>query len=293
MSIQGYPRLCGGTFFTLTLQALKQRMGAREHYNSESDGMSDPEVLMGLFKVINPDFQDMDKKKLKGAADGFKSCKSKKSVYLPFGDTQEIRAFDKRVKTEYRSVLSDMEAFVDEFIDVGEKVGKHINLVRALADLVLQDGQIKPPLDEFYITPDGRITKKDAFGDLDKVYLPAFLLGVWHYAVAVRKDNTIGEETYNLWCPPAGGALRIYSGHMGEDKLDGIHVLTKWDDQPRIDASKTVDDDVQIVTEIPAPRQQPFQQTINTPFVFNFTQNGNNNTQIGHIEHYHAGKKEE
>lgn len=268
-------------------------MGAREHYNSESDGMSDPEVLMGLFKVINPDFQYMDKKKLKGAADGFKSCKSKKSVYLPFGDTQEIRAFDKRVKTDYAEALRSMETFVDDFIDTGDGVKKHVSLVRALADLVLQDGQIKPPLDEFYITPDGRITKKAAFGDLDKVYLPAFLLGVWHYAVAVRKDNTIGEETYNRWCPPAGGGPRIYNGHMGEDKLDGIHVLTKWDDQPRIDAPETVDDDVQIVTEMPAPQQQPFQQTINTPFVFNFTQYGNNNTQIGHIEHYHAGKKEE
>lgn len=126
-----------------------------------------------------------------------------------------------------------------------------------------------------------------------KVYLPCIPLGVWHYAVAVRKDNTIGEETYNRWCPPAGGGPRIYNGHMGEDKLDGIHVLTKWDDQPRIDAPETVDDDVQIVTEMPAPQQQPFQQTINTPFVFNFTQYGNNNTQIGHIEHYHAGKKEE
>lgn len=80
---------------------------------------------------------------------------------------------------------------------------------------------------------------------------------------------------------------------MGEGILDDIRVLTKRDDQPRIDASETIDDDVQIVTEIPAPRQQPIQQTINTPFVFNFTQNGNNNTQIGHIEHYHAGKKEE
>ena len=293
MSIQGYPRLCGGTFFTLTLQALKQRMGAREHYNSESDGMSDPEVLMGLFKVINPDFQDMDKKKLKGAADGFKSCKSKSSVYLPFGDTQEIRAFDKRVKTNYAEALRSMETFVDDFIDTGDAVKKHVTLVQALADLVLQDDQIKPPLDEFYITPDGGITKKAAFGDLDQVYLPAFLLGVWHYAVAVQKDNLIGEDTYNLWCPPAGGGPRIYNGHMGEGILDDIRVLTKRDDQPRIDASETIDDDVQIVTEIPAPRQQPIQQTINTPFVFNFTQNGNNNTQIGHIEHYHAGKKEE
>ena len=174
MSNHGYPRLCGGTFFTITLQALKQRMGAREHYNSESDGMSDPEVLMGLFKVVNPDFQELDKKKLKGATDGFKSCKAKSSVYLPFGDTQEIRAFDKRVKTQYAEALHDMEAFVDEFIDVGEKVSKHVTLVRALADLVMKDDEIKPPMDEFYITVDGQITKKAAFDDLNEVYLPAF-----------------------------------------------------------------------------------------------------------------------
>ena len=160
LPVHFHPRLCGGTFFTITLQALKQRMGAREHYNSESDGMSDPEVLMGLFKVVNPDFQELDKKKLKGATDGFKSCKAKSSVYLPFGDTQEIRAFDKRVKTQYAEALHDMEAFVDEFIDVGEKVSKHVTLVRALADLVMQDDEIRPPMDAFYITLDGQITKK-------------------------------------------------------------------------------------------------------------------------------------
>ena len=56
MSNSVYPRLCGGTFFTLVLQALKQRAKAREHYNGERDGLSDPEVLTGLIKVINPDY---------------------------------------------------------------------------------------------------------------------------------------------------------------------------------------------------------------------------------------------
>lgn len=54
MTINEYPRLCGGTFFTLVLQALRQRMNAREHYDGDSDGLSDPEVLVGLIKVINP-----------------------------------------------------------------------------------------------------------------------------------------------------------------------------------------------------------------------------------------------
>ena len=290
MPNHGYPRLCGGTFFTLTLQALKQRMGAREHYNSESDGMSDPEVLMGLFKVINPDFQEMDKKKLKGAADGFKSCKAKSSIYLPFGDTPEIRAFDKRVKTEYVEALHDMEAFVNSFIDIGEKVGKHVNLVRALADLVMQDEEIKPPLDEFYITSDGKTTKKAAFGDLEEVYLPAFLLGIWHYSVAVRKDNTIGDDTYNRWCPSAGGAQRIYKGNMGEGVLKGIRVITAKQQPMVCDADVVVGDDMPVIKEI--PQQPPVEQVVTSPFIFNFTQNGSNNTQIGHVEHYHAGKKD-
>ena len=55
MTIHDYPRLCGGTFFTLVLQDLRQRMKAREHYKGDRDGLTDPEVLMGLIKVINPD----------------------------------------------------------------------------------------------------------------------------------------------------------------------------------------------------------------------------------------------
>ena len=68
VTINEYPRLCGGTFFTLVLQALRQRMKAREHYSGDSDGLSDPEVLVGLIKVINPDYTDPGKENLKGTA---------------------------------------------------------------------------------------------------------------------------------------------------------------------------------------------------------------------------------
>ena len=58
MTNSDYPKLCGGTFFILVLQALRQRMKAREHYKGESDGLKDPNVLVGLIKVINPDYQE-------------------------------------------------------------------------------------------------------------------------------------------------------------------------------------------------------------------------------------------
>lgn len=38
--------------------------------------------------------------------------------------------------------------------------------------------------------------------------------------------------------------------------------------------------------------EQITQQTVNNPYVFNFTQNGNNNVQIGHVENYYAKKED-
>ena len=52
-----YPRLCGGTYFTLLLQALKQRTSARGRVVSERDGLSNPEVLSGLIRWLTPNFR--------------------------------------------------------------------------------------------------------------------------------------------------------------------------------------------------------------------------------------------
>ena len=290
MTIYNYPRLCGGTFFTLVLQAIRQRMKAREHYKGESDGLSDPEVLMGLIKVINPDFRELDRKALKSKANEYKACKTSGGTYLPFGETQEIRAFDNRVRTNYKSALNDMIGFVNHFLDLGESVGKATQLVRALIDLIQQDETIENS-EVFLIGPDGQKIKKTALGGLIDVCFPSFLLGVWHYVVVNRKDNTVGQQTYNIWCPPAGGGPRVYSAHMGDGILSGLSVYSvNTKDEPVIEEVHAEPVDAEIGDDIPI--SQPIQQTVNNPFVFSFTQHGDNNVQIGHVEHYHAGKKE-
>ena len=96
-----YPRLCGGTFMTLVIQALLQRKKAREHYKGESDKLNDPDVLVGLITVINPDYEDPGKAVLKTKANDYKSCKLSKGQYLPFGDKLAIEVFDQRVQTDY------------------------------------------------------------------------------------------------------------------------------------------------------------------------------------------------
>lgn len=221
-----YPRLCGGTYFILVLQALRQRMKAREHYKGESDGLKDPNVLIGLIRVINPDYQEPVGDTLKGKTNDFKSCKTSKGTYLPFGETPEVEEFDKRVQTSYSDVLGEMSRFVDSFLETGTAAKKDERLVKALIDLIQQDASIDGN-EEFYILENGEKVKKDALGDLTDVCLPAFLLGVWHYVVVYRKNNQVGKDTYNQWCPSSGGGPRTYTGNMGKELSQKISVYTQ------------------------------------------------------------------
>lgn len=225
MTNNDYPRLWGGTFFILVLQALRQRMKAREHYKGESDGLKDPNVLVGLIKVINPDYQEPSGDALKGKTNDFKSCKTSTGQYLPFGDTVEVEEFDSRVQTAYASALGQMDNFVGQFLETGTAVKKDERLVKALIDLIQQDESIDAE-EEFYILETGEKIKKAALGDLTTVCLPAFLLGVWHYVVVNRKDNQVGKDTYNQWCPLAGGGPRAYKGSMGKSITQEVSVYT-------------------------------------------------------------------
>ncbi len=59
-------------------------MKTRERYTGDSDGLSDPEVLVGLIKVINSYYADPGKENLKGTANNYRACKTSNSAYLPF-----------------------------------------------------------------------------------------------------------------------------------------------------------------------------------------------------------------
>lgn len=297
MANKEYPRLCGGTFMTLVIQALLQRKKAREHYRGESDKLNDPDVLVGLITVINPDYVDPGKAVLKTKANDYKSCKLSKGQYLPFGNKLEIDVFDKRVREDYLAARNDMSIFIDNFIETGTKLQKDVRLVKAIIDLIEKDDSIGDDV-EFLIKEDGSAVTKDRFQELNKVCLPSFLLGVWHFIVANRKNNKVGELTYNTWCPENGGGTREYEGYMGEN-ISRIIDVYKIDPIEGVDAEEVADGVID-EPEDPADKstqqqnenagaQQNLQQQINNPFTF--IQNGNNNTQVGYIANQTIIKK--
>lgn len=193
-----YPRLSGGTFFTLVLQALKQRTSARGHIAAERDGLSNPEVLSGLIRVINPDFIRSNKDTFSTNTSDYMKCKISRGTYFPFDEPATIDAFDRRVKKDYQAVLASMSDFVNHFIDSGTAVGKDVWLVKALIELIAADESIGWQ-EQFYSCTDGRFLTKIELVGIREVYLAAFLLGIWHYILTNRKENTIGADTYNRW----------------------------------------------------------------------------------------------
>ena len=80
-----------------------------------------------------------------------------------------MQSFDSRVKNSYSSVLAAMTEFVRSFLDLGTSVGKTTSLVKALADLVMQDSTIEDT-EEFFIGSKGEKIKKAAFSDLSMFF---------------------------------------------------------------------------------------------------------------------------
>ena len=97
----GYPRLCGGTFFTLLLQAKKQRSKVRSRRNSGSDGLSDPDVLIGLIRTAKPQYASPASSTFSQNSSAYKACSITTGTYLPFKDPAFTTPFDNQVKTDY------------------------------------------------------------------------------------------------------------------------------------------------------------------------------------------------
>lgn len=297
MTNTGIPRLCGGTVFTLILEARQQRYGVREHFAGDSDGLSEMDTLIGLAQVMVPDLKRPAKTRedtVQGNTTEFKICKTAGGKgYYPFSNRQSKKAFDDRVKGNYAEALRAMCDFVKNFIWVKGSDKQDVNLVKALLDLIERDDSINNS-QVFYIMPDGKPVTKQRIDQIDgeDVCLESFLLGVWHYAIMRREGNTIGKATMNEWCPSKGGAPREYEGHMGENLSRNIR-LTYLGDVEVPDQDEEIEHiEAEVVegTKDPEPEPQPqtVNQSVNNPVVINITMNqSGNGRQYGYIADYH------
>lgn len=193
-----YPVLCGGTFFLLVLDAIKDRTAVRERTKGKSDGLNDPNVLVGLYKIINPEVSESISGSIGPFVSNYKYCKQITTPKINFNDDDVIEAFNRRVTEKYSSALKHTEEFVARFLCTNRESKKIEKLVKNLANLILLDQSIKGD-DIFYIGKSGEPTKKDDFKTLNHIHAIQFILGAWHYIIMHKRDNKQGMETARLW----------------------------------------------------------------------------------------------
>lgn len=269
-------------------------MDANGHYAGKKDGLTEYETLIDLARVINsalPDPLATEIRTIQGNASEFKKCVNSGGGYFPFGDDASMEAFDNKIKRNYQKALNAMCDFVDVYIDTNKELEKDKTLVKALIDLISSDTTISPD-QIMFINEDGSPSKKSEIINMKTICLQPFLLGVFHYAVVVQRDNNVGAGTFNLWCPSTGGGKRLYKGNMGK----GIQ------DVKLVYASKSVYVEAEIVEDDMDPegsanQQERAESEIKSAPQMNFTFNvtGNNNSFYNHVDtvnNFYGGKKD-
>lgn len=105
MSDKPIYRLCGGTFFSLLLQARKSKRSANDHKSGYKDDFDEKSMLAALIKVAFPMFDPGTGDTMKTYTSKYKSCTSSVENFFPFRNTVNLDAFNSRIKKQLQRSL--------------------------------------------------------------------------------------------------------------------------------------------------------------------------------------------
>lgn len=281
------PRLCGGTFLVLLLRAKRTR-AKKEIQKFGNGGVTNPELLKSLILFFDPDYITPAGSSLETNTTRYKSCEISSADCLPFSDSALINAFDKKIQTAYYNELSTMKYMADFFLTT-EKSAKMQELVYGILNLIKDDDSIKPQ-DTFYALPNGTAISKTDLLTNTVVNLYSLLLGVWHFILLNRKDNTVGKSTIENWltAPTIKGREHIFNSTIGDSYHLDIKISTTCDSAGNANEDEIVNTDtgdyaeVEVIEEMPAIHPVPA-ITQNIQNQFNINQSGNG-INIGYAE---------
>ena len=276
------PRLCGGTFLTQILRTKKPPTKTKaEGLQGAKDSVNNQRVLETLIQFFDPKFFSTYDKTFKGDVSAYLSCKKIEGTNLPFtkkyyGD--KVPKFDTLIKSNYNEPLRLMENFVETYINTGE--GNNIqSVVCALLQTIIDDVSIND--DQLFLMGAMGLLTKESLKNETNIILECFLLGIWHFIITNRENNTIGRNTYLEWTESQGtGKQRLYTSHIGSEIQDikvsrsnGIELQSEAKEEKN--AEYIEEDTEEYVSDgyvSPALRdyQALFQQIIINPVINNF-----------------------
>lgn len=192
MTNQGKYILTGGIFLSLLIHAGKKRNSARNKLNGEKDKYVESDFLENLIKIVCPNFGMPKGKTSTTETSDYKLCKVPNAAFWPFDNSVIIENFDKGFRDNYAEYVQRMHNFVNRFIDTVNMKGW---LVNAILTILSKDAKYNNEL--FYIDSSSKPYTLDELLNLDEYELEPFLLGIWHFIIMNRPDNTLGIDTFD------------------------------------------------------------------------------------------------
>lgn len=285
------PYLCGGTFFSLLLQGKRLRRKARDKFLGGTDGLNNTDVMKGLIYVVTGQKEEPYMVSFKKNTSLYMSCTYNGGTYIPFNETSTINSFDNAVKNRYSDILFRMSEFTNEYLIV-ENSEKRVWLIKALLDVIEHDADIKDE-DLFYIWNNGDFATKLIISELSDIEFEPFIVGVLHYILLERKDNTLGRSTFESWHVKQPSEWSFVSD-IGCGITRPINVFTHNVEKDEnadfvkshepVEEEEEVTPDPEVITDDTSTESsiQNVTQIINNPTIVN--QYGQKNVHIDHVE---------
>lgn len=171
--------LTGGVFFLLITRGLKKIR------------KTEVDCLSALAAIFDKTDKHVSRKTMRSNTTQYKKCELDNSMFLPFGDDNLREAFRSRLENNYDSVLSNMSAFVAEFIPRSD----YSWLASAIDDILRHDPGAADA--EFRILPGGEAASYHELLDKNEVEIEPFLTGIWGFILTTRTHNTDGAATFH------------------------------------------------------------------------------------------------
>lgn len=295
-------RLTAGTFFVLLQQALPPRAKARDTLAGKADGLSNPDILAGLIRIVSPKFEPPSAgKSFSQNTSELRNCKNDgNTTYMPVGGEDFAYEFNNLIDNDLPQALARTRDFVDRFIDVDSK---GLCLVQMLGTAIKRDVAITNNQVVALLPDESHLTKAQ-LGDAKEICLESLILGVWKYVSDPTVRNTSGQSTFDRWhlptsIPNATRRFDLQAFNLDEGRTPEI---TRYDEDPaeptqpcisgadEIIEAEILDDDHQASDRSEASADTDFEKThAVTPHVV-FNQYGANSQQIGSVGTLNIGR---
>lgn len=227
MENNNFPRVCGGTFFTILNANKKRGLSQEEKAKGNKDDLSNYNMLDDLIGLVMPNHYRPDGPTITNNTSLYKKSALDHSDWLCFDSDVFISEFEYQFHNNYGEMLKRVDSFVSKYFFTSTKVWVSI-LGKNLLDYITSDKSLSDDSDFFICSPSKPIKLKDIIPNI-KVSIQQLILGIWYFIISNKISNLVGETTFEMWHAPSitkGQERKFVNPYVNSSKFDNARIYS-------------------------------------------------------------------